>query len=66
MCRMTDTGARWARNIDLPPFGLTTTYWAVPYGNETRYVREPEGYHRKELRDWFKPMYAIRVTARTI
>ena len=66
MCRMTDTGARWKKHIPLPNFGESERYWAISYGDETRYVREPESWNAPELRDWLKPLYAVRVTARTI
>jgi hypothetical protein len=65
MCMMTDTGARWRRTIELPDFGATERWWAVPRNNETRYMREPR-IHRDELEKRLKPLYAIRVTARSI
>lgn len=66
MCRMTDTGTRWKRTMELPSFGETATYWAVLYNGETRYTRVPESYWAEEIRRFTKPMYAVRVTARSI
>lgn len=63
MCRMTDTGARWKREIELPPFGGSARYLAVPYRGETRYIASPEAWCDAALADWLKPMYAVRVTA---
>ena len=66
MCRMTDTGARWKKTTELPDFGVSVLYWAVAYNGETRYLRAPSDFHRSELQRWLKPLYAVRVTARTI
>lgn len=66
MCRMTDTGARWKREIELPDFGSSARYLAVAYNGETRYVPSPERWADALVRDWMRPLYAIRVKARSI
>jgi hypothetical protein len=63
---MTETGMRWKREIALPQFGQSERYLAVQYCGETRYVRSPERWCDETVTDWMKPLYAVRVTARSI
>lgn len=66
MCQMTATGTRWKREIELPDFGESATYWALRYGDETRYTRLPLDDWDGSIRKWLKPMYAVRVRSRLI
>jgi len=65
MCRMTDYGARWRKAITLPDFGATARWWAINYNGEVRYIPEPS-YDFEGCRRWLKPLYVVRVTARTV
>jgi hypothetical protein len=66
MCQMTDTGSRWKREIELPAFGESRVWWAVKYRDETRYTPAPPPYMERDVRAFMKPLYAVRVTARSI
>jgi hypothetical protein len=63
---MTELGVRWKRTIELPRFGSSVRYLAVPYGAETRYFESPDPWVDDAVRGLLKPMYAVRVKAMNI